>query len=297
MDKGDFIGRAALEKAQANPSKRKLTGFIMKGRGIGRDGYEIQIDGNAAGWVTSGGPSPTTGQNLGLCYVPVDKAGPGNTIHVMVRNQPVEADHEWVSVDGEIGTIGISKYAEQSLGDIVYVDVPKVGASVESGKTLGSVESVKAVSDIYSPVTGEVTAVNEALATAPEKINEDPYELGWLAKIKLSAPDELKALMNAADYAKYLEGFMRYLPKSDFERHEMLQAIGATSLEDLYSYLPKEVRFERPLDIEPGKSEYEIVDYFKARGNETATGYASFLGAGVYAHYRPVIVDTVASRG
>lgn len=115
-------------------------------------------------------------------------------------------DHEWVSVDGEIGTIGISKYAEQSLGDIVYVDVPKVGASVEAGKTLGSVESVKAVSDIYSPLTGEVTEVNADLATAPEKINEDPYEKGWLARIKFSAPDELKGLMNAADYAKYLEG-------------------------------------------------------------------------------------------
>jgi glycine cleavage system H protein len=115
-------------------------------------------------------------------------------------------DHEWVSVDGDIGTIGISKYAEQSLGDIVYVDVPKVGASLEAGKTLGSVESVKAVSDIYSPVTGEVTEVNTELATAPEKINEDPYEKGWLAKIKLAAPDELKALMNAAAYGKYLEG-------------------------------------------------------------------------------------------
>ena len=115
-------------------------------------------------------------------------------------------DHEWVSVDGAIGTIGISKYAEQSLGDIVYVDVPKVGASVEAGKTLGSVESVKAVSDIYSPLTGEVTEVNEDLATAPEKINEDPYEKGWLAKIKFTAPDELKVLMNASDYAKYLEG-------------------------------------------------------------------------------------------
>lgn len=115
-------------------------------------------------------------------------------------------DHEWVSVDGEIGTIGISKYAEQSLGDIVYVDAPKVGTSIEAGKTLGSVESVKAVSDIYSPVTGEIVEINEALATTPEKINEDPYELGWLAKIKLSAPDELKALMNAADYEKYLEG-------------------------------------------------------------------------------------------
>ena len=115
-------------------------------------------------------------------------------------------DHEWVSVDGEIGTIGISKYAEQSLGDIVYVDVPKVGAAVEAGKTLGSVESVKAVSDIYSPVTGEVTEVNTELATAPEKINEDPYQKGWLAKIKLASPDELKGLMSAADYAKYLEG-------------------------------------------------------------------------------------------
>jgi glycine cleavage system H protein len=81
-----------------------------------------------------------------------------------------------------------------------------VGAAVEAGKTLGSVESVKAVSDIYSPVTGEVTAVNETLSTAPEKINEDPYELGWLAKIKLAAPDELKALMHAADYEKYIEG-------------------------------------------------------------------------------------------
>lgn len=115
-------------------------------------------------------------------------------------------DHEWVSVDGEIGTIGISKYAEQSLGDIVYVDVLKVGTSVEAGKTLGSVESVKAVSDIYSPVSGEVMEVNIELATAPEKINEDPYEKGWLARIKLSSPGEVKGLMSAADYTKYLEG-------------------------------------------------------------------------------------------
>ena len=109
-------------------------------------------------------------------------------------------DHEWVSVDGEIGTIGISKYAEQSLGDIVYVDVPKVGATLEAGKTLGSVESVKAVSDIYSPVSGEVTAVNEALATAPEKINEDPYEKGWLIKVKLDPTGAVAELMDPAAY-------------------------------------------------------------------------------------------------
>ncbi|MBZ5609823.1 MAG: aminomethyl-transferring glycine dehydrogenase subunit GcvPA [Acidobacteriia bacterium] len=90
---------------------------------------------------------------------------------------------------------------------------------------------------------------------------------------------------------------MRYLPKSDLERRAMLSAIGANSIEDLFAHLPAEVRLNRPLDIAPGKSEYEIVDYFKARGEENANGYASFLGAGVYHHYRPVLVDTVVSRG
>ena len=89
FDKGDFVGRAALENA--GPAKRKLCGFVMKGRGIGRDGYEIQIANQAAGWVTSGGPSPTTGQNIGLCYLPIAAAEVGRTIQVMVRNQPVEA--------------------------------------------------------------------------------------------------------------------------------------------------------------------------------------------------------------
>jgi glycine dehydrogenase subunit 1 len=90
---------------------------------------------------------------------------------------------------------------------------------------------------------------------------------------------------------------LRYLPKSDIERREMLSAIGASSLEDLFSDLPSDVRLARPLNIAPGQSEYEIVDYFRARGEENANGYASFLGAGVYNHYRPVLVDTVVSRG
>jgi glycine cleavage system P protein (glycine dehydrogenase) subunit 1 len=90
---------------------------------------------------------------------------------------------------------------------------------------------------------------------------------------------------------------LRYLPKSDLERREMLSAIGVDSLENLFSNLPAEVRLNRPLAIDPGKSEYEIVDYFRARGDESANGYASFLGAGVYHHYRPVLVDTVVSRG
>jgi glycine cleavage system P protein (glycine dehydrogenase) subunit 1 len=90
---------------------------------------------------------------------------------------------------------------------------------------------------------------------------------------------------------------LRYLPKSDLERREMMSTIGVNSLEELFSYLPQDVRIRRPLNIEPGKSEYEIVDYFRARAEENANGYASFLGAGVYNHYRPVLVDTVVSRG
>jgi aminomethyltransferase len=91
FDKGDFLGRAALEKQQAEGIKRKLTGFEMRGRGIGRDGYEVRVAGQPAGWVTSGGPSPTTGKNLGCCYLPVAQAEPGRAIEIMIRNQPVEA--------------------------------------------------------------------------------------------------------------------------------------------------------------------------------------------------------------
>ncbi len=112
-------------------------------------------------------------------------------------------EHEWVNVEGATGTIGITDHAQKELGDIVYVDLPKVGAVIEKGKTLGSVESVKAVSDVYSPVSGEVVAVNELLTSSPEKLNEDPHGTAWLVKIKLSSPGETSDLMSAADYQKY----------------------------------------------------------------------------------------------
>jgi glycine cleavage system H protein len=114
-------------------------------------------------------------------------------------------EHEWVLVEGDTGTIGITDHAQKELGDIVYVDLPKPGSIAEQGKIIGSVESVKAVSDIFSPVSGEVVAVNELLATAPEKLNEDPHDAAWLFKIKLSAPDEVKQLLSAADYQTYAE--------------------------------------------------------------------------------------------
>jgi glycine cleavage system H protein len=112
-------------------------------------------------------------------------------------------EHEWVLVEGEAATVGISFHAQKELGDIVYVDLPKVGATAEKGKTIGSVESVKAVSDIFAPVSGEVTASNELLTASPEKLNEDPHGAAWLFKVKLSAPGELAELMSAADYTTY----------------------------------------------------------------------------------------------
>jgi glycine cleavage system H protein len=112
-------------------------------------------------------------------------------------------EHEWVAADG---TVGITHHAQKELGDIVYVDLPKVGTAVEVGKSFGSVESVKAVSDIYAPVTGEVAEVNESLSTSPEKLNEDPHGSAWLVKIKLANPGELDGLMSRADYEAYIGG-------------------------------------------------------------------------------------------
>jgi glycine cleavage system H protein len=113
-------------------------------------------------------------------------------------------EHEWIEATGKIGKVGITDYAQNTLGDIVFVDLPKVGSSVEKGKVFGSVESVKAVSDLYSPVTGTVTEVNEELATAPEKINSDAHG-AWLLKVELTDPKEVDGLLNAADYEKFVK--------------------------------------------------------------------------------------------
>ncbi len=113
-------------------------------------------------------------------------------------------EHEWVLVEGDAATVGITDHAQEELGDIVYVDLPKPGAAVEQGKALGSVESVKAVSDIYSPVSGEVTEANPALADAPETLNTDPHGAGWLVKIKMSSPAEAGSLLTAEDYRSYV---------------------------------------------------------------------------------------------
>jgi glycine cleavage system H protein len=118
-------------------------------------------------------------------------------------NYKYTKEHEWIAVEGNIGSIGITDYAQDSLGDIVFVELPKVGDALEAGKTFGSIESVKSVSDLFSPVTGTVTAINEHLTNAPETINAEANTT-WILKLELSDPTQVDALLSAADYEAFI---------------------------------------------------------------------------------------------
>jgi len=113
-------------------------------------------------------------------------------------------EHEWIEVKGDTGTVGITDYAQHELGDVVFVELPKAGAKLKAGQSFGTVESVKAVSEIYSPVSGDIVETNGALANEPEKINQDPHGAAWLVKVKLSNPGDLASLMDAASYEAYV---------------------------------------------------------------------------------------------
>jgi glycine cleavage system H protein len=113
-------------------------------------------------------------------------------------------DHEWIKVEGSSGTIGITDYAQHELGDVVFAELPKVGALIKSGESFGTVESVKAVSDIFSPVSGEITEINSALMESPETINRDPHGSAWLVKMRLTDPKEVSGLMDAAAYETFI---------------------------------------------------------------------------------------------
>lgn len=115
------------------------------------------------------------------------------------------AEHEWVAVDGDRARVGISDFAQDALGDVVYVELPKVGATVVARATCAEVESTKSVSDVYTPVSGEVVEVNDALATTPELLNQDPYGDGWIFVVAMTDPTEVDALMDAAAYQQLVE--------------------------------------------------------------------------------------------
>jgi glycine cleavage system H protein len=114
-------------------------------------------------------------------------------------------DHEWILVQDTVGTIGITDYAQHELGDVVYVDLPEVGDAFEAGDPFGSVESVKAVSEVFCPISGEVVEVNSKLEESPELINQSPHEKAWMVKVRITNPDELKELLSAEEYEEYLQ--------------------------------------------------------------------------------------------
>lgn len=114
-------------------------------------------------------------------------------------------EHEWLRLEGETATVGITDYAQSELGDVVFVDLPEVGAAVDANQAFGSLESVKAVSEAYLPVTGEVVEANKSLEESPEKINDDPYGEGWMIRIRLTEASQTDSLMSAQEYARYLE--------------------------------------------------------------------------------------------
>ena len=120
------------------------------------------------------------------------------------ENYRYTKEHEWANLEGDTATVGITFHAQEELGDIVYVDLPKIGTLIEKGKSFGSVESVKAVSDVYAPVGGEVTAINEDLIAAPEKLNQDPHGTAWLIKLKVSDAGEINSLLSPAEYQTYV---------------------------------------------------------------------------------------------
>ena len=115
-------------------------------------------------------------------------------------------DHEWVRVEGDTAIVGITDYAQDSLGDVVYVELPKVGDQFAANESFGSVESVKAVSEVFSPVSGEISAINESLSDEPEKVNEDSYGDGWMIRVKMSNPGEVDSLLSAAEYEDFTKG-------------------------------------------------------------------------------------------
>ena len=219
-----FIGAKAIAEARNSPPTERLAPFVIEGSRDRTPGNPVV----GGGEVTSGTFSPCleTRDRDGVRFrcglgarhrdrdrrpagrfarPPLNEASlPKGILRWHEASYPADllyhSQHDWARVEGDEATFGITWYAQDALGEVVYFDVPKVGATVSSGEAYAEVESVKAVSDVYAPLSGEIVAVNDGLADQPEAINEDPYGNGWLVKVKLSDPSEGDALTDAAAY-------------------------------------------------------------------------------------------------
>ncbi len=311
------------------------------GRAPAREGtIVVDAGGRQIGRVTSGGFGPSVGGPIAMGYVEAAQAMPGTALALVVRGaarpahvvgaalcpaplsappapprgrregpqeeQPMNAprftkDHEWVRLDGDLAVIGITDYAQSQLGDVVYVELPEIGRRLEQGKPAAVVELVKAASDVFAPVSGEVAEVNDALAADPAQVNADPMGEGWFLKLRLADPTELDALMDEAAYRAPGRGaaLMRYLPLTAADRAAMLKAIGVDSIDALFAEVPPAARLDGLVDLPRGQGEIEVERAIAALASQNlAAGSAPFfLGAGAYRHHVPAAVDHLIQRG
>ena len=240
LDKGEFIGRDALTCLKATGVQRRMIGFIMQERGIPRAHYQVMQDEQVIGEVTSGTMSPTLGQAIGTALVRSTSGKIGSTIAVEIRHKAVPArvvclpplsraasnarslrlmrKQAWnfrricatprstsgARQEGNRVVVGITDYAQKELGDIVFVELPEVGTTLAATDTFGVVESVKAVSDLYAPVSGTIVEANTILEDQPELVNASPYGQGWMIIIEAAYIEELQQLLTAAEYQAYV---------------------------------------------------------------------------------------------
>ena len=229
-DKPSFVGSEALHRQRASGVARTIVGFEMRDRAIARHGYIVSVDGEKVGVRVErySDTVPEKGDRHGLparrarhgrrrvrCRRPWTPR-PGRDRPVAVLQAPeglrsmyppefkYTKDHEWLGVSDDRARVGITDYAQTQLGDVVFVELPEIGQRFKQGDQFGSIESVKAVSDLYCPVSGEVVEVNAALVKSPEQVNSDPYG-AWMIVLKLANPDEVARLLDNEGYAELVK--------------------------------------------------------------------------------------------
>ena len=321
----EFTGAGELRRIKAEGPEQKLVAVRHDGEGDSTSGY----DDRRRRQVTSGSHSPMLDVGIGMGYVPAAQratrdrprrstCAAGRAARASWRSRSTSgrrrvvaaaesypdelkyhAEHDWARVDGDEATLGITWFAQDALGELVHYEAPDEGSTISKDESYGEVESVKAVSDLIAPLSGEVLEVNAKVVDAPETVNDDPYGEGWLIRIRLERCVRARRAPGRGRLPRTARERVSYLSLTDADRDAMLATIGVDSVEELFRDIPAGMRFGRELDLEPPLTEAELQRHLEelAARNVDTTRELSFLGAGIYDHYVPAIADAVLQRG